>query len=85
MSGWSFLGDLGRMQGSAPMPFGRTDNTGALGMLVQALTRGMAGKGGQQVQQPDPEAEEAMARLLGLIPQQPVDQRWAALGMMGHR
>ena len=86
MGGWASLGGLGNVDMRVPMPVGKVPAGGVLGMVVQALMQGASMRKPQQ-QEYDPAAEEEMARLLGLIPQsgEPVDQRWASLGMMGHR
>ena len=69
MSEWASLGGYGNVNARMPMPVGQTDNTGALGMLMQALLR----RAGQRMppQEPDPEAELEMARMLGLLPPKP--------------
>lgn len=79
MSQWASLGGYGNVSMRAPMPVGRTDNTGALGMLARLLLR--QGSTQAQPEEPDPEAEMEMARLLGLVPQGP---SYASLSMRGY-
>jgi hypothetical protein len=82
MSQWASLGGFGNVDMRGSLPFGNTDNTGALGMIAQMLMRQGSQSGGAQGEY-DPEAEEEMARLLGLMPQQQ-GPSYASLGMRGY-
>ncbi len=53
-SAWASLGGYGNVDARAPLPVGRTDNTGVLGMLAQALMRN-ADRAGVKVPQEEPE------------------------------
>jgi len=75
MQGWASLGGFGNVNASGPMPFGKVDNTGALGMIAQALLRSAPSPGGQPMPAKKPEDDEELARLLmqafgGGMPQQ---------------
>ena len=73
-SSWASLGGYGNVDARMPLPVGQTDNTGVLGMIMQAMLRRAAQSGAQaptQKPEPDPEAELEMARMLGLLPPKP--------------
>ena len=57
MSEWASLGGYGNVDARMPMPVGKTDNTGALGMIMQALLR----RAGQTQPQPMPEDDPELS------------------------
>lgn len=94
MDNWASLGGgYGNVDMQAPLPIGKTDNTGALGIIGQLLMRQgsrMLQQGQPQGHNPDDELE--MARMLGLAlgrvgqgsPQgAPAQPSYASLGMRG--
>lgn len=76
-SDWSSLGGYGRTDARMPLPVGRTNNTGALGMIMQALLRQGAMKAAPQPtpEEDDPELARLLAEAFGVAPQSPPDSR----------
>lgn len=88
MTEWASLGGYGNVSMRSPLPVGRTDNTGALGMLVQWLARFADRRGAKMPQEEqaqqygEDDTDRLMAEALGMI--RPTDGRWTSLGMRGH-
>jgi hypothetical protein len=65
---WSSLGGFGNVNARMPLPVGKTDNTGALGMIMQALLRG-AKPPQHTPEDEDPEIARLLAEAFGMAPQ----------------
>ena len=75
MGNWASLGGgYGNVDMQAPMPFGKTDNTGVLGMLAQALMRqgAMKAQPQEQPEEDDPELARLLAQAFGMTPEEPM-------------
>lgn len=71
MSGWASLGGFGNVSMQGPLPIGRTNNTGALGMIAQALMQAGSMRPAPTPED-DPEVAALLARMFGA--QQPAHQ-----------
>jgi hypothetical protein len=74
MSEWGSLGGFGNVNAQMPLPVGKTDNTGALGMLLQALLRhgAMQAQPQPMPEKDDPELARLLAEAFGVAPREPM-------------
>lgn len=89
MDNWASLGGFGNVDMRGSLPVGKTDNTGALGMVGQALLRQIAMNAQRQrtPEEDDPELAQLFAQAFGMArrqrPQQAQQPQLPNMNVMG--